>query len=412
MLLRNEGGLLPLDADALTSVAVIGPLADSPRDTLGPWVFDFDLDETVTVLEGLRTRLGRRRTRRARARRPASCSASSARSSTCSAATPRPTPTASTPTPSWRRAVDLARDSDVAVVVVGEWQNMIGEQASRSSLELPGRQLELLQAVVATGTPVVLVVMNGRPLDLRWADEHVPGDPRRLVPRHPGRHRRREPAARRRQPRRQAALHLAAHRRPGPDDPGPHDLPRAGEPGPPLLGRAEHAALPLRARPVLLLLRVRRPRRRPRHDDPRRHHHDLGHGDQHRRPGGRRGGAALPAPAPRHRVTTGPRAQGLRAGHPGGGGVARGLLHGRPGRAALLERRRPRLGHRRLDLRRLGRRQLHRDRGDDLRGQPPAEPSTGLARAEWPRDSRWSCSICWSSRSVASAIATRSSRSR
>jgi beta-glucosidase len=62
----------------------------------------------------------------------------------------------------------------VAVVVVGEWQNMIGEAASRSSLELPGQQLELLKAVVATGTPVVLLVMNGRPLDLRWAAENVP----------------------------------------------------------------------------------------------------------------------------------------------------------------------------------------------------------------------------------------------
>ena len=51
---------------------------------------------------------------------------------------------------------------------------MIGEVASRSSLELPGRQLELLQAVVETGTPVVLLVMNGRPLDLRWPAEHVP----------------------------------------------------------------------------------------------------------------------------------------------------------------------------------------------------------------------------------------------
>jgi beta-glucosidase len=59
-------------------------------------------------------------------------------------------------------------------VVVGEWQNMIGEAASRSTLELPGRQLELLQTVVATGTPVVVLVMNGRPLDLRWAAEHVP----------------------------------------------------------------------------------------------------------------------------------------------------------------------------------------------------------------------------------------------
>ena len=62
----------------------------------------------------------------------------------------------------------------MAIVVAGEWQNMIGEGASRSSLELPGRQLELIQAVVATGTPVVLLVMNGRPLDLRWPAENVP----------------------------------------------------------------------------------------------------------------------------------------------------------------------------------------------------------------------------------------------
>jgi Glycosyl hydrolase family 3 C-terminal domain/Fibronectin type III-like domain/Glycosyl hydrolase family 3 N terminal domain len=68
----------------------------------------------------------------------------------------------------------LARESDIAVVVAGEWQNMIGESASRSSLELPGRQLDLLQAVVEAGTPVVLLVMNGRPLDLRWAAQHVP----------------------------------------------------------------------------------------------------------------------------------------------------------------------------------------------------------------------------------------------
>jgi len=73
-----------------------------------------------------------------------------------------------------QRAADLARDADVAIVVAGEWQNMIGEAASRSSLELPGRQLELLQAVVQTDTPVVLLVMNGRPLDLRWAAERVP----------------------------------------------------------------------------------------------------------------------------------------------------------------------------------------------------------------------------------------------
>ncbi|HST67060.1 MAG TPA: glycoside hydrolase family 3 C-terminal domain-containing protein, partial [Mycobacteriales bacterium] len=72
------------------------------------------------------------------------------------------------------RAVEVAAAADIAVVVAGEWQNMIGEAASRSSLELPGAQLDLIKAVVATGTPTVLLVMNGRPLDLRWAAEHVP----------------------------------------------------------------------------------------------------------------------------------------------------------------------------------------------------------------------------------------------
>ena len=173
VLLRNEGGLLPLDADAMGSIAVIGPLADSQRDTIGPWVFDFDLDETVTVLDG-HPRAGRGR-RPGRATRAAcrSCSASSRRCSTCSAATPRG-PRRFDEAAEFARAVDLAGGADVAVVVVGEWQNMIGEMASRSSLELPGRQLELLQAVAATGTPVVLLVMNGRPLDLRWAAQNVP----------------------------------------------------------------------------------------------------------------------------------------------------------------------------------------------------------------------------------------------
>jgi beta-glucosidase len=61
-----------------------------------------------------------------------------------------------------------------SVVVVGEWQNQIGENASRAALDLPGRQLELLQAVQATGVPVALLVMAARPVDLRWAAEHVP----------------------------------------------------------------------------------------------------------------------------------------------------------------------------------------------------------------------------------------------
>jgi beta-glucosidase len=154
-------------------VAVLGPLADSRRDILGPWVFDFDLDESVTVLDGLRTRLGDTTdVRYAPGIRPAQRVFPSM-FDMFPGNTP-PDPEGFDDDAELQRAVDLARDSDLAIVVLGEWQQMIGEAASRSSLELPGRQLELLQAVVATGTPVVLLVMNGRPLDLRWAVDNVP----------------------------------------------------------------------------------------------------------------------------------------------------------------------------------------------------------------------------------------------
>jgi beta-glucosidase len=176
VLLRNEGGLLPLASPhsiAVSSIAVIGPLADSRRDILGPWVFDFDLDETVTVLDGIRNRAGHGvEVGYAPGIRPAQRVFPSMFDMFANNAPVDPD--GFDDDAELARAVALARASDVALVVLGEWQNMIGEAASRSSLELPGGQLALLQAVVATGTPVVLLVMNGRPLDLRWAAEHVP----------------------------------------------------------------------------------------------------------------------------------------------------------------------------------------------------------------------------------------------
>jgi beta-glucosidase len=171
VLLRNEDGLLPLASPG--SIAVIGPLADSRRDTLGPWVFDFDLDETVTVLDGIRNRAGAGvevdyapGIRLAHRTFPSMFDMFEGNLPA--------DPPGFDDDAELARAVGLAQASDVAVVVLGEWQNMIGEAASRSSLELPGGQLDLLQAVVATRTPVVLLVMNGRPLDLRWAAQNVP----------------------------------------------------------------------------------------------------------------------------------------------------------------------------------------------------------------------------------------------
>jgi beta-glucosidase len=173
VLLRNEGDLLPLAIDRLSSIAVIGPLADSPRDTLGPWVFDFDLSETVTVLEGIRRAVGDQ-VRVDHARGIPVVQRTFASMFDMWGGNRPADPEGFDPDAEFAHAVDVARAADVAVVVLGEWQNMIGEGASRSSIKLPGRQLELLKAVEATGTPTVLLVMNGRPLDLRWAADNVP----------------------------------------------------------------------------------------------------------------------------------------------------------------------------------------------------------------------------------------------
>ena len=171
VLLRNEGDLLPLTSPG--SIAVIGPLADSRRDTLGPWVFDYDSTETVTVLHGIQERAGQDvEVRFAPGIRPAQRTFPSMFDMWGDNAPVDPVDFDDAA--ELDRAVTLTREADVAVVVLGEWQNMIGEAASRSSLELPGQQLALLQAVAATGTPIVLLVMNGRPLDLRWAADNVP----------------------------------------------------------------------------------------------------------------------------------------------------------------------------------------------------------------------------------------------
>lgn len=171
VLLKNDGAL-PLRGPE--SIAVLGDLADSRRDILGPWIFDHDPAESVTILDGIRRRAG------------AGTSVGYAPATACAtrlypsmfdsheAAGVLPeTPEGFDEDAELDRAVALAAESEVAVVVVGQPQNMIGEKASTSTLDLPGRQLELLQRVHATGTPMVVLVMSGRPLDLRWADDNA-----------------------------------------------------------------------------------------------------------------------------------------------------------------------------------------------------------------------------------------------
>jgi beta-glucosidase len=164
VLLRNENALLPLNRRSLKSLAVIGPLADSARDLLGPWVFPQNEPASVSILSALRARL-----------------AGSVRVDYSEGVRipPRivPSPFAMLEHPPARppldesseiqRAVDLAQKADAAILVLGETWDMAGETASRSSLDLPGRQQELLDRVLATAKPVVVLLISGRPLDLK-----------------------------------------------------------------------------------------------------------------------------------------------------------------------------------------------------------------------------------------------------
>jgi beta-glucosidase len=173
ILLRNENGLLPLKKEAYKKIAVVGPLADTKLDTLGPWAFQQNLSETVTVVEGLRSELG------------AGAQISFAAGVQISRKFPSffdqidhtihpPVWSAEQQDQEIQKAVDLAGSSDLTILVLGETHDMSGEAASRQSLDLPGREQELMEKVVAAGKPVVLVLVNGRPLNITWASQHVP----------------------------------------------------------------------------------------------------------------------------------------------------------------------------------------------------------------------------------------------
>jgi beta-glucosidase len=175
VLLRNEKDILPLDRSAVRSVAVIGPLAHDRRATQGSWVFAPDMDATITVLDGIRRVAGEGVHVEYAPGVPAPTrvfpSPFAQLDQMLGGATPQG-PEGTRPfdeEAEFEQAVALARSSDVAVLVLGEAADMNGEVASRATLDLPGRQLELLEAVATTGTPVVLVLLSGRPLDLRRA---------------------------------------------------------------------------------------------------------------------------------------------------------------------------------------------------------------------------------------------------
>ena len=171
VLLRNEGGLLPL-SKKLKNVAVIGPLADSMEATEGSWMVFGHKPAAVTVLEGVRAKLPAANITYApgpEIRRDIPHPFGE-----FDAVAKNPPQKSEDSDAAFQTAVRTARGADLVVMVLGETADMAGEFASRGSLDLPGRQEELLKAVSALGKPVVLILLNGRPLSINWAAEHVP----------------------------------------------------------------------------------------------------------------------------------------------------------------------------------------------------------------------------------------------
>ena len=165
VLLRNDRNALPLSKE-IQSIAVIGPNADD--DNLTRYRYGPNAVKGVTVLQGITNKLGNR----LKINYAKGCDATNEHWPQTEVL---PEPLTEKEKDEIAKAVDAAKRSDVAVVVLGDSPNTVGETASRTSLDLPGRQLELVQAVHATGKPTVVVLLNGRPMSINWIDKYVPG---------------------------------------------------------------------------------------------------------------------------------------------------------------------------------------------------------------------------------------------
>lgn len=147
----GENNLLPLKKD-ISSIALIGPLADNPEDVLGAWAAAGKPDDVVTVLQGIKNLLGEN----AKINYAKGCNINDEDTSAFS------------------EAVESALNSEVVVLVVGEEREMSGEAASKTDLNIPWVQEELIKRIYSLGKPVVVVLMNGRPLTINWISENIP----------------------------------------------------------------------------------------------------------------------------------------------------------------------------------------------------------------------------------------------
>lgn len=151
VLLKNERETLPISKN-VKKLAIVGALADDRANTLDWWAGDARAEDSVTILQGIRDKIGAT----AKIRFEKGCEA------VCDS------------DKDFDKAVDAARDADFTVIVAGETREMSGEAASRTGLDLPGKQLDLIRAVAATNKPYAVVLKNGRPLTVNWLAENAP----------------------------------------------------------------------------------------------------------------------------------------------------------------------------------------------------------------------------------------------
>ena len=164
VLLKNSGKTLPLSKESVKTISVCGPNADDTSYALthyGPLAV-----EVTTVLQGIKEKVGEK----VHVLYTQGCQLVDKNWPESEILPQEPDAKEKAEI---EKAVENARKSDVAIVVLGGNNRTCGENKSRTSLELPGHQLQLLQAVVSVGKPVVLVLVNGRPLAINWADKYV-----------------------------------------------------------------------------------------------------------------------------------------------------------------------------------------------------------------------------------------------
>jgi len=169
VLLKNDNQLLPLKKNG--TIAVVGPLADSRRNMQGTWSVSGDHSKSVTVIEGIRSVVGSRA--EILHAKGANISDDPVFARKTNAFGPEIVIDERSPEVMIQEAIDISTKADVIVAVMGEAADMSGEASSVSQIGLRKSQKRLLRALMETGKPIVMVLYNGRPMELVWENENM-----------------------------------------------------------------------------------------------------------------------------------------------------------------------------------------------------------------------------------------------